>query len=85
MSGGSVASETEAPDLLQRKPDGLDVGTLAKRRVIAAHRPTRLPHELYKSLTWDRGTEMANHKRFTIATDIAVYFCDPPPWATRLE
>lgn len=42
---------------------------------------SKLPHELYKSLTWDRGTEMAGHKRFTIATDIAVYFCDPKhPW-----
>jgi IS30 family transposase len=41
----------------------------------------KLPQELYKSLTWDRGTEMADHKRFTIATDIAVYFCDPKhPW-----
>jgi IS30 family transposase len=41
----------------------------------------KLPQELYKSLKWDRGTEMANHKRFTIATDIAVYFCDPKhPW-----
>ena len=41
----------------------------------------KLPQELYKSLTWDRGTEMASHKRFTIATDIAVYFCDPQhPW-----
>ncbi|MEX3901291.1 IS30 family transposase [Paraburkholderia sp. BR10954] len=41
----------------------------------------KLPQELYKSLTWDRGTEMANHKQFTIATDIAVYFCDPKhPW-----
>jgi len=37
----------------------------------------KLPQELYKSLTWDRGTEMAGHKRFTIATDIKVYFCDP--------
>ena len=37
--------------------------------------------ELYKSLTWDRGTEMADHKRFTLATDIKVYFCDPRnPW-----
>ncbi len=42
---------------------------------------SKLPHELYKSLTWDRGTEMAGHRRFTIATDIAVYFCDPKhPW-----
>lgn len=41
----------------------------------------KLPDELYKSLTWDRGKEMAAHKRFTLATDIQVYFCDPQaPW-----
>jgi len=41
----------------------------------------KLPHELYQSLTWDRGKEMADHKRFTLATDIKVYFCDPQnPW-----
>jgi len=41
----------------------------------------KLPQELYKSLTWDRGKEMADHKRFTLATDIQVYFCDPKsPW-----
>ena len=40
-----------------------------------------LPRELYKSLTWDRGKEMADHKRFTLDTDIKVYFCDPQsPW-----
>ena len=41
----------------------------------------KLPQELYKSLTWDRGKEMAAHQRFTLATDIQVYFCDPrSPW-----
>ena len=41
----------------------------------------KLPHELYKSLTWDRGTEMTGHQRFPLATDIKVYFCDPQsPW-----
>ena len=41
----------------------------------------KLPDELYQSLTWDRGKEMADHQRFTLATDIQVYFCDPQnPW-----
>jgi IS30 family transposase len=41
----------------------------------------KLPTELYKSLTWDRGKELAAHQQFTLATDIDVYFCDPQsPW-----
>jgi len=41
----------------------------------------QLPRELYKSLTWDRGKELADHQRFTLETDIDVYFCDPrSPW-----
>jgi IS30 family transposase len=41
----------------------------------------KLPEELRRSLTWDRGTEMAAHKEFTIATEMQVYFCDPrSPW-----
>jgi len=40
-----------------------------------------LPTELYKSLTWDRGKELTDHRRFSLATDIDVYFCDPrSPW-----
>ena len=41
----------------------------------------KLPRELYQSLTWDRGKELADHQRFTLATDVEVYFCDPrSPW-----
>jgi IS30 family transposase len=41
----------------------------------------RLPTELKKSLTWDRGLEMAHHKNFSIATRMDIYFCDPrSPW-----
>ncbi len=41
----------------------------------------RLPKTMMDTLTWDRGTEMAAHKRFTVATDVSVYFCDPKsPW-----
>lgn len=41
----------------------------------------KLPAELRRSLTWDRGHEMAAHKAFTVATDVQVYFCDPrSPW-----
>ena len=41
----------------------------------------KLPATLRRSLTWDRGLEMAQHKDFTVATDVQVYFCDPQsPW-----
>ena len=53
------------------------------RTVVSAliRQAKKLPTELYKSLTWDRGKELADHRRFTLATDIDVYFCDPQsPW-----
>lgn len=60
------------------KVDGKDTETVINALIKHAH---KLPHELYQSLTWDRGKEMADHKRFTLATDIKVYFCDPQnPW-----
>lgn len=41
----------------------------------------KLPTQLRRSLTWDRGREMKHHKAFTVATDVKVYFCDPSsPW-----
>jgi len=46
-----------------------------------ADKMRKLPEELRGSLTWDRGSEMAQHKVFTVATDVQVYFCDPrSPW-----
>jgi IS30 family transposase len=55
-----------------------DTETVINALIKQAH---KLPGELYKSLTWDRGKEMADHQRFTLATDIKVYFCDPQsPW-----
>jgi len=66
------------PSLALSKLSNKDTGTVTNALIKNAR---KLPHELYKSLTWDRGKEMAGHKRFTLATDIQVYFCDPHhPW-----
>ena len=60
------------------KVDSKDTETVINALIKQAY---KLPRELYKSLTWDRGSEMADHQRFTLATDIKVYFCDPQsPW-----
>lgn len=60
------------------KVKGKETETVISALIKHAH---KLPTELYKSLTWDRGKEMADHQRFTLATDIDVYFCDPQsPW-----
>jgi IS30 family transposase len=64
--------------LLLAKVNSKDTETVINALIKQAK---KLPSELYRSLTWDRGKEMAEHKRFTLATDIKVYFCDPQnPW-----
>lgn len=70
--------ERQTRYLMLVKLDGKDTETVVNALVKHAR---KLPEELYKSLTWDRGKEMAGHKRFTLATDIKVFFCDPQnPW-----
>jgi IS30 family transposase len=57
------------------------VDTEEKRTLGVVTQAKKLPKELYKSLTWDRGKELTDHRRFTLATNIDVYFCDPQsPW-----
>ena len=59
------------------------VADKSTRTVVSAliKQAKKLPTELYKSLTWDRGKELMDHRRFSLATDIDVYFCDPrSPW-----
>jgi IS30 family transposase len=63
--------------VLVRVP-GKDSASVVDALVRAAQ---RLPAGMIRSLTWDRGTELAQHRRFSVATDIQVYFCDPhSPW-----
>jgi IS30 family transposase len=60
------------------KVNGKDTETVVNALIKQAH---KLPPELYKSLTWDRGKELADHQRFSLDTNIDVYFCDPrSPW-----
>lgn len=55
-----------------------DTETVINALIKHAH---KLPTEIYKSLTWDRGKELADHQRFSLATNVDVYFCDPQsPW-----
>src|ERR1700733_8447868 len=70
--------ERQTRYVMMVKVNGKDTDTVIKALVRHAR---QLPKELYASLTWDRGKEMADHQRFTLATDIKVYFCDPQnPW-----
>src|ERR1700728_3130101 len=80
------ASNTHIATLVERhsrflmlvKLEGKDTHTVVN--ALTRH-VRKLPAQLRRSLTWDRGVEMTEHKRFTLATDVQVYFCDPrSPW-----
>ena len=64
--------------MLVHLPDGHDAEAVRDGLIATI---ATLPAHLRGSLTWDQGTEMARHKQFSMATDMAVYFCDPAsPW-----
>jgi len=70
--------ERQTRYVMLARVESKDTETVMNALIKQAH---KLPRELYKSLTWDRGKEMADHTRFSLATDIQVYFCDPHnPW-----
>lgn len=80
------ANDTRIATLVERHSRFTMLVKLTKRdsatAVMAlARKIGKLPEELRRSLTWDRGKEMARHRSFTVATDVQVYFCDPrSPW-----
>jgi IS30 family transposase len=70
--------ERQSRYVLLVKVDGKDTKTVVDA---LASQVQTLPVQLRATLTWDRGMELADHRRFTVATDVAVYFCDPrSPW-----
>lgn len=79
-NGTYVATLVERPSRYVLLIRLLNKETLTVVRALTA-RVHRLPHGLMKSLTWDRGTELASPRAFTVATNVQVYFCDPQsPW-----
>jgi len=75
---GTLVERSTRYLLLLHLPDGKDAPAVehAMRAAI-----TTLPEQLRRSITWDQGKEMSNHAKFTVATGIPVYFCDPhSPW-----
>jgi IS30 family transposase len=75
---GTLVERTSRYMLLLHLPDdhGAEAVDAAMRRAIA-----KLPGELFRTITWDQGSEMARHATFTVDTGIQIYFCDPhSPW-----
>jgi transposase, IS30 family len=74
----TIVERTTRFTLLVRLPENRKAVTV--RDAVAA-KIVELPEQLRRSLTWDQGKEMAEHVSFSVATDVAVYFCDPhSPW-----
>jgi len=74
----TLVERTSRFTLLVRLPDGRASEPVLRA---LAERIVTLPHQLVRSLTWDQGTEMAQHARFTIETGLQICFCDPrSPW-----
>jgi IS30 family transposase len=74
----TLVERTSRFTLLVRLPDGRASEPVLRA---LAERIVTLPHQLLRSLTWDQGTEMAQHARFTVETGLQIYICDPrSPW-----
>jgi len=75
---GTLVERTTRFVMLLHLPNGYDARTVRDAMIPAIH---TLPEALKRSLTWDRGIELARHAEITLATDLAIYFCDPhSPW-----
>ena len=75
---GTLVERTTRYVMLLWLPDRHDAASVS---AAMAAKIAQLPKQLFKSVTWDQGSELANHKQFTIDTGVAVYFCEPSsPW-----
>ncbi len=75
---GTLVERTTGLTMLLALPDDRKAATVAD---VMARQIMTLPEQARRSVTWDQGIEMADHARFTIATGIPIYFCDPhAPW-----
>ena len=75
---GTLVERSTRYVLLVHLPDGYDAVSV---ETAMRHAITKLPSELFRTITWDRGKEMARHAEFSVATGVQIYFCDPhSPW-----
>jgi transposase, IS30 family len=75
---GTLVERSTRYLMLLHLPDGQGADTVQEQMIAAI---SRMPDQLRKTLTWDQGPELAKHQQITMATDMAIYFCDPhSPW-----